>query len=232
MLPTITKGYLISKFDYDVFDEILIFLTNEGNILSCYSEGSRKINSKNGRNTFFGNFLEIEYFNKQNKKLKKLKKITTLHHINSIVSDSETLKLINILFSKFEAFVKEDIKFYQLYQEALSLILLEKDKIPIFNYVFFKFFNKINKVLDLNFCEKCYRPIPLRTLSLKHIGWECFNCYEEDSIIFSDLELQLINKILHSHFFEPEGSEIVISKDIYLKLMKNIIEYKKEYNKE
>lgn len=75
MSLVVTKGYLIAKYKYNLFDEILIFLNEHGNKFVCYALGTRKINSKNSFALVFGNFLEFEFFYSNNpKKISKLKK--------------------------------------------------------------------------------------------------------------------------------------------------------------
>lgn len=226
MLPTIIKGYLISRFDYDVFDEILTFITNEGLILSTFSSGSRKINSKNGRNVFFGNFLEIEYFKNENKKLQKLKKITTIHFIDEFYLENKTLKFINILFSKFVFNFNINPKIYEFYQEVLGLILLNNKYEWIVTYVFFKLI-KLQTNQEIFFkCQNCNQLKQIRAFSFQTHNFECESCFDVDSLILSDIEVEYIKKKINSNFFIPSKTEIMLENDIYQKLLKKLIKYK------
>lgn len=115
----ITRGYLISKKDYDLFDEIIIFLNEHGLFFKCFCQGTRKISSKNGRNLNYGDFLEFEFFYSKNK-LSRLKKVNTISHINEIYKDKWSLILINEIYSKLNISNK---KIFVFYQKILMLIL-------------------------------------------------------------------------------------------------------------
>ena len=75
MAETILKGYLISKTNYQDNDEIITFVDESGLKYPCLSLGSRKIESKNGRNLFLGNLCEFEIvMSRSEEKVSKLKK--------------------------------------------------------------------------------------------------------------------------------------------------------------
>ena len=62
MAEIITRGYLVARQDYDIFDEILTFINEYGNRFIMFAPGTKRITSKNARALFFGNFLEIQFF--------------------------------------------------------------------------------------------------------------------------------------------------------------------------
>jgi DNA repair protein RecO (recombination protein O) len=81
MAETIIKGYLFKKINYGVFDEIISFISPNNHKYSCLSKGSKKIESKNGRNLFLGDFIEFEIFESRSEdKLNRLKKAITVDH--------------------------------------------------------------------------------------------------------------------------------------------------------
>ena len=83
MAEIITRGYLVARQDYDIFDEILTFINEYGNRFIMFAPGTKRITSKNARALFFGNFLEIQFFYARNDtKLSKLKKVISLDQIN------------------------------------------------------------------------------------------------------------------------------------------------------
>ena len=45
MSEIITKGYLIARNDYQMFDEIITFINEFGNKFVCLAQGSKKIES-------------------------------------------------------------------------------------------------------------------------------------------------------------------------------------------
>jgi recombinational DNA repair protein (RecF pathway) len=83
MAETIYQGYVINKQPYQVFDEIVVFLTDDGQRISCLSRGSRKITSKNARHLFIGSYVEFQIFQSRHQdKLSRLKKATTIKPID------------------------------------------------------------------------------------------------------------------------------------------------------
>jgi DNA repair protein RecO (recombination protein O) len=82
MSESLLKGYLISKINYGIFDEIITILTTEGTKCVCLSKGSRKIMSKNGRNLFLGSFVEAVIFRARHEnKVSRLKKIMIIDSV-------------------------------------------------------------------------------------------------------------------------------------------------------
>lgn len=223
----VKKGYLVSKFDYDVFDEVISFLTNEGELINCFSNGSRKINSKNGRNLFYGCFIEFEFFRKNSSKLNKLKKAVAIRYVDSKIYNNGTLKKINILISKFK-FLK-DIKIYLLYQEILALIMLEKNDIDVFNYFFIKFIGLLNPELNQKRCFKCGAN-NICAFSFHNYNFLCNLCFNEEDIFLLDFEITLIKKYIDSSIFiELSKEELSANNNIYKKIMKKLIKYKQSF---
>jgi DNA repair protein RecO (recombination protein O) len=78
MAESIVNGYLINRFDYKVFDEVITFITNDKRI-SCISLGSKKILSKNNKNMIYGCKSEFQFFQSTGfEKISKLKKVVLL----------------------------------------------------------------------------------------------------------------------------------------------------------
>lgn len=83
MAAQIVKGYIVKRMDYQLNDEIITILAENGQLISCISLGSRKIISKNGRNLFLGNFCEFEIFiARTENKLSRLKKCNAINQVN------------------------------------------------------------------------------------------------------------------------------------------------------
>lgn len=72
MSLTISNGYIIRLIDFQVFDQIVTILFEDGSKTSLISLGSKKINSKNARNLIIGNFNENEFFSARNKDRKSV----------------------------------------------------------------------------------------------------------------------------------------------------------------
>lgn len=82
MAEIITKGYLISKIDYQIFDEVITFINEYGNKFTCLAQGTKKINSHNARNMQLGNYCEFQFFLARNEnKMSKLMKVNAIDKI-------------------------------------------------------------------------------------------------------------------------------------------------------
>lgn len=223
----VKKGYLISKFNYDVFDEVISFLTNEGELINCFSSGSRKINSKNGRNLFFGSFIEFEFFRKHSSKLNKLKKAVAIRYVDSKIYNNITIKKINILISKFK--FSKNVRIYLLYQEILALIMLDKKDNIIFNYFFIKFIGLLHPIVNEKKCLKC-GSLNICAYSFSKCNFLCNLCFNEDDLFLLDFEISLIKKYIDSNVFpELSQEELSANSNIYKKIIKKLIEYKHSY---
>lgn len=220
----VKKGYLVYKFNYDIFDEIIYFLTNEGEILNCFSNGSRKINSKNGRNLFYGNFIEIEFFRKNSNKLNKLKKAVSIKSLDSSINNNKSLLNINIIFTKFR--INKNKNLYILYQETLALIMLDKDIKNIFNYFFVKFLILLNPNLEKLSCDKC-NSLNICSLSIEKKCFFCNLCFNDEDLFLFDFEMILLMKFVNNKsFLEIEKNDFIANDNIYKKITKKLIKYK------
>lgn len=114
------NGYLIHQKNFNVYDEILTYLTEDGYIKTLYALGVKKINSKNSRSIKYGNLVEIEFFNTTNiNKISKLKKIVNITEFDLKKSQSLALLLMNgIVF--IQKYIDKNV--YLIYQEILVLI--------------------------------------------------------------------------------------------------------------
>lgn len=230
MFEKIIKCYLVAKYNYDVFDEIVIFLTEDGKKLACYSSGSRKISSKNGMNLIIGNFLELEYFESRTNKLNKLKKVNSIRNIDYSISNNELFKLLNIMYAKID-WSEPNIEFYNLYQEALALILLSKNDSAVINYMIIKFLSLVNKNIELKICQRCNCISKLQSFSIQELGFVCFECLDEGDDFFTDSEIDYILEVIFNDFFLPSRQQNIDCLNISNKLTKKLIKYKNNYNK-
>lgn len=129
----VTKGYLIAKYKYNLFDEILVFLNEHGNKFVCYALGTRKINSKNSFALVFGNFLEFEFFYANDpKKISKLKKVTALNQINFESSFNLGILIANDILT----IKKTNKNDYIFYQNVLLKIYKNENELAIAVYAY------------------------------------------------------------------------------------------------
>ena len=117
----ITEGYLIGRYNYLEFDEILVFINKFGNKFTCIAKGTKKIQSKNARALQWGNFLQIELFHSSStNKLSKLKKVTILNNLDFKKSCNLALITISDVLCSLKT---TNLKCFNFYQEIIIKIL-------------------------------------------------------------------------------------------------------------
>ncbi len=197
MSASFINGYVINKIEYQDNDEIILILTESGKKISCISLGSRKVNSKNGRNLFVGNFCTFELFLAREKnKISKLKKCSTIRQIQWSIQISNWFNILceciiksssegKKLFYFFE-FILKLYKTKKYSEKKLILILLHK----------FCLVEGLN--LEVNKCVLCGNKI-VKTISFKNMGMICNECFKKIkpqvnySLHFSKLIFYLFN---------------------------------------
>ncbi len=142
----ITKGYLLSREDYDLFDEIITFINTYGLVFKCFSVGSRKISSKNARNLNYGDYLEFEFFYSPNK-LSRLKKVTTISHINEEYKNRWSLSLINELYLQIKINNK---KYFEIYQNVIDMLLNNMNDYYIMIYICLNIIKMLNLPINID----------------------------------------------------------------------------------
>lgn len=173
MSETITKGYLLNREDYELFDEIITFINEYGNVFSCIAKGVKKINSKNGRNLFYGSFLEFEFFlSRDAKKIGKLKKVKLLEPNDNKINFSPILLFLNS--SSYKAQLS-GISFYKFYVQMLNYIREIKDQnlLILFSIINLIRLSGIRLILDS--CSLCGNK-KICNFSESNFGFICNYC--------------------------------------------------------
>lgn len=153
MSEIITKGYLLNVVDYEIFDQIITFINEHGNIFSCIALGVKKIKSKNARHLKFGSFLEFNFFmGKTFDKVGKLKKVVSLDNVEYKIATNNALILLNQLYFKAKPI---GVNFYNFYQEMLGLILKDYDQDLIIIKSLLEFIFKSGVSLTIEHCVFC-----------------------------------------------------------------------------
>jgi len=125
MSETILRGYIIYKMDFQIFDEIITFLAQDGFKYTCISFGSKKIDSKNGRNMFYGSLNEFIFFKSRTEgKVNRLKKSICIQDNGYELTCDDNLILLNQLMLKTAYSSKS---FYSFYESMLRLIIVKSD---------------------------------------------------------------------------------------------------------
>lgn len=176
MSTVITKGYLINKTDYELFDEVITFINEYGNIFTCLSLGSRKIISKNSQHLRYGCLLEFEFFQSRSiDKMGKLKKVVTVDR-PSIEKDTNTLILfLNNIF--FKCLINSKKGFFK-YKEILDLIECDWQEDIIVIKILFETIFLTGSYMELNHCVFC-KSKKIYSFSTKFMGFICMKCNDD-----------------------------------------------------
>ncbi len=211
MAETILRGYLINVKDYQMFDNILTFFSNDNKVYNLLSLGSRKILSKNGRNMKFGAEIEFEFFKARNDfSLSRLKKMNLIEDSNwSMESNDVIVYLNNFLVRNNNNFT------FKEYQKIIELFNKKVDEKFIWLFTLFKMIKSTGVKFHLLSCVICgYKRI--KTTSIGFYGFLCNDCaIENNEYIYSDkvneifylLEKKQYKKIV---FFDSYDKEIAI----------------------
>lgn len=190
MSLVVTKGYLLARYDYGVFDEILVFLNQFGNRFTCLALGTRKITSKNARALLFGNYLEIELFYSSNgEKLSKLKKVVAINQIGLKYASNLALLTLGDVISKTPQTNKS---WFMFYQDVLVKVLMDFDGYKLSIYIYLYFIKYVFKQVKIFKCKHYTENSKiLWSFSFEKNGLVCTTCYPQYAPL-TNRELQLI----------------------------------------
>ncbi|MDE6082409.1 MAG: hypothetical protein K2F52_00855, partial [Malacoplasma sp.] len=213
MAETITNGFLIFRKDYEMFDEILGFINEHGNIFSVLALGTRKILSKNSRNLFFGCLSEFSFFSSRDIdfKMGKLKKVVILENNISITNRSPLILFNNIIY---KSKIKGIPVFNELKKLVQNLVSFKKeyDDVLII-YLLFKVCKFLGIKLNLNSCTKCDSRV-IFSFSNDNFGFVCKkHCFENYKILNKGLEILYLcslKKFLVANNYEKNIKKIAV----------------------
>ncbi|WEK83165.1 MAG: DNA repair protein RecO [Mycoplasma sp.] len=218
---TTINGYLISTLDFGDFDQIITFLSEEGNLYPCLSKGSRKLESKNRSQLRIGNFCQFEVFLARHKdKMSRLKKCKAINEadwrlgffqpFNLLVESIQNSNFKNKALYNYFVYIYELLKTEKYSEKELILITLEK----------FCLLNGIS--LEVNKCVECGTTKQIHTLSLKKHGFVCHLHFDKKT----DYEFSVKECKLFHHLFNEQYDELKnFSKyfDFIIKILKQYI---------
>ncbi|WP_027124051.1 hypothetical protein [Mycoplasmoides pirum] len=150
MAEIITQGFIINILDYQVFDQIVVVLLNNGQKHSLLSLGSRKINSKNARHLLVGNYNDIEFFGSRiNDKMGRLKKTITIQAVPWEIYDYKSFWLLNEYINSID---KTNKNLFNFYKETIEIIKKNKYK-DLAIVIYILVFIVKNNGLLMNLCK-------------------------------------------------------------------------------
>lgn len=217
MAEIITKAYLINRKDYELFDEIITFINEYGNIFTVLALGVKKILSKNSRNLFYGCLSEFEFFSSRDidNKIGKLKKVLILEN-NIDISNRFPLILLN------KAIYVCKLKGTNVFEYLSYIVLLLKNVEEKFdNKIVLKILAKLTSFLGikpiLNRCSCCSSK-DIYTFSFVNNGFVCKNHFDIKNDTKYDNE---IIKIIYLSFY---GNKFIDKEfnEFYIKVVSRI----------
>lgn len=199
MAETILNGYLINKLDYQVFDEVLTFLAEDGNKYSCLSLGSRKIMSKNSRNLFYGAKTEFQFFQaRSEEKISRFKKAVLVDEMNWPLQSDKKIFVLNEITSH----IPSSNTLFKFYESKLSEIKSPKEDDDTFILkLISEFCSYIGIALHVNSCIRCNSKV-LSTISFKHSGMLCENCRRNLRVKSEDIRLSKLIYLLFNKKYD------------------------------
>lgn len=198
MSETILNGYLLKKINYQVFDEVITFLGEDGNKYTCMSLGSKKIESKNSRNLFFGSKIEFQFFqSRSHERISKLKKAVALDELDWPLQSSDSLMLLN----EIAVNINNSKALLVFYKSKLTEIKEGKEDFETFTIKALReFCNFIGIGLEVNQCIICSSNI-LKTISFKHNGMLCNNCAKDIHVTPENIRVsKLVNYLFNNQY--------------------------------
>lgn len=190
MSETITKAYLIYRKDYELFDEIIGFINEYGNIFTTIALGTRKILSKNSRNLFYGCLSEFSFFASRDidNKIGKLKKVVLLE--NKIDISSRTpLLVINEIIYKNKIKGEDTFKLLSKLCDTLNQYDYKYDEVIIINLLI-KSCKLLGIKINLDSCSSCESK-QIYSFSFGDFGFVCKKHFNQN-YKFSSNNIKLI----------------------------------------
>lgn len=184
MSEIITKGYLLNQSDFEIFDEIITFINEHGNIFSCIALGVKKIKSKNARHLKMGSLLEFNFFMSRSfEKIGKLKKVVSLDESTFNFSTNHALLILNQLY-----FIGKPTNHnsFKNYVYCLKLIKNLNDIDICLVQIFLNFINLNGIYLEFDKCVNCHSK-KIYNFSESKMGFVCYECNNEKIKISSNV---------------------------------------------
>lgn len=179
---TIVQGYLLTKVDYQFFDEIITFLSSTGNIFTCISRGSKKISSKNARNLIYFSLIEFEFFNSRQPnsigKLMRAKKVenelSNLSYIPATI-DNISLLFVNEMICKLKL---SGLPLFNFYQHLMKVKESFGDNYILVIYSLISLVKILGWKIFLDKCAVCSK-MKVFNFSTRANGFVCAHCNSE-----------------------------------------------------
>lgn len=170
MAETIVNGYIVNRVDYDVFDEIITFIADTGNVFTVLARGVKKILSKNAKALFYGSLVQIEFFpSRKVEGIGKLKKIHLLEKNSFELNNKKSLFILNSLV--FISKLNGD-NFFTFFRKTIDLIKSENDDNSLILFILISASKFLGLRINLESCSFC-KSRKIKDFSFVDFGFVC-----------------------------------------------------------
>lgn len=217
MAEIITKGYLIAKQDFETFDEIITFINDFGNKFVALAKGTRKIESKNGRNLQLGNYCEFQFFLARD--INKVSRLVKANVIRSIEWPNYRQSLIT-LNSLANQLIYPNKKNYEFYDSLLPIASNKTMPDTQAELIVLARYCKLTGIdIYVDDCVICHKH-HIKTISFKKHGLICGQC----SINEKESYPLPFSKLVY-HLFKGEYDKMEQYQDYYHDLIIRLKQY-------
>lgn len=222
MSEIITKGYLIAKNDFETFDEIITFINEHGNKFVALAKGTKKIESKNGRNLQLGNFCEFQFFLARD--INKVSRLMKAHVVKSIEWPNYRQSLVT-LNSLANQLVYPDIKNFKFYDSLVDMASSKNEPDAKAELIILAKYCKLTGInIHVKDCVVCHKH-HIKTISFAKHGLVCGQCAQNEQETYP-LEF---SKLVY-HLFKGEYDKMDQYKDQWFNLISKLKQYITENN--
>lgn len=227
MAETISKGYLIYRQDYELFDEIIAFINEYGNIFTLIALGTKKILSKNSRNLFYGCLSEFSFFASRDidNKMGKLKKVVLLENKLNLSTRVPLILLNHIIYKNR---IKGEDSFGTI--SRISFLLEKYD----FNYdevliidILITSCKLLGIEIMLENCSICFSK-QIYSFSYDDFGFVCKKHFNQNYKVNSS-SIKLIYYVYKKYYKQANQFDNVVKKSV-IRMLVDFINLKAGFN--
>ncbi|AGM25940.1 DNA repair protein recO [Spiroplasma syrphidicola EA-1] len=224
------QGLVISKINYNDYDQIITIFSREEGKLSFYAPGVRKAISKNQFSLQLFATSEFELFLSYHKnKVSKLKTGVLIKDRNLLAKDYDDYLVATLMVEVLDQVIEErtgDDELYNLITNSLDRLLNNSDNLIIVIFYLFKMLKWYGLRWDFSKCQRCHKKEGIKTISFIDQGLLCRGCITEKDYLFS---IGLIKEIIlwQDHQFTVtafDNKTFVTNQELML-LFKMLCEY-------
>lgn len=191
------EGFILNEVPYGDTSKIINVLTKEHGLIGILCKGTKSLKSKNRATTLKFTYANFNIYYKENK-LSTLIDADIIDDFINIKQDIVLIGYLNYLSELTYQVVKDgdDSNIYSIFISAIKLINEGFNPMVVTNIVEVKYLDFLGVYLNLDNCYKCGSNKNIVTVSFKHGGLICRDCYHDEEIV----DLKII-KVLRNYLY-------------------------------